>query len=73
MANNGAAHSGATQFYISLNPLTWLDGKRVAFGRVLTEEGLEVLRTLGAVPTNNERPLPEVVIYDAKVLHVAEE
>lgn len=39
MANNGQPHTGATQFYITLSPLPFLDGKRVAFGRVLTKQG----------------------------------
>ena len=32
MANNGQAHTGASQFFITLAALPWLDGKRVAFG-----------------------------------------
>lgn len=39
MANNGDAHTGAAQFYVTLAPLPWLDGKRVAFGKVVTKEG----------------------------------
>ncbi|GAX80560.1 hypothetical protein CEUSTIGMA_g7997.t1 [Chlamydomonas eustigma] len=72
MANNGAPHTGASQFYITLNPLSWLDGKRVAFGRVLTAEGLETLAKMAAVPLNLERPLPEVTLTEAIVLHVAD-
>jgi cyclophilin family peptidyl-prolyl cis-trans isomerase len=34
MANNGHPHTAATQFYITLSPLGWLDGKRVVFGKV---------------------------------------
>ena len=39
MANNGVSHTANTQFYITLNPATWLNGKWVAFGKVLTQEG----------------------------------
>lgn len=39
MANKGQPHTAASQFYITLQPLPFLDGKRVAFGRVLTAEG----------------------------------
>ncbi len=38
MANNNEPHTAATQFYITLNPLHWLDGKRVVFGKVGSEE-----------------------------------
>lgn len=34
MANTGHPHTAATQFYITLCPLPWLDGKRVVFGKV---------------------------------------
>lgn len=34
MANNGEPHTAASQFYIAANPLHWLDGKRVVFGKV---------------------------------------
>ena len=39
MATNGQPHSANTQFYIALEPLSFLDGKRVAFGKVLTQSG----------------------------------
>jgi cyclophilin family peptidyl-prolyl cis-trans isomerase len=68
MASNGEAHTAATQFYITQNPLKWLDGKRVVFGKVLTEAGLETIRAIEATDTNNERPVPEVVISGTRVL-----
>ena len=61
------------QFYLTLNPLKWLDGKKVAFGKVLTSEGLAVLKVVEAVTLNNERPLPEIIISEARVLHLAAE
>ncbi len=48
-----------------------MDGKRVAFGKVLTREGLDVLRKVEAVTLNMERPVPEVYIREATVLHHA--
>ena len=59
------------QFYITLNPLKWLDGRTVAFGKVLTAEGLRVLKKLELLELNNERPIPEVTISDTKLLHQA--
>ena len=72
MANDGEPHTGATQFYVTLNPLKWLDGKRVAFGRVLNLEGLGVLKKVEGLVLNNERPVPEVVVSEAKVLYEPE-
>jgi hypothetical protein len=38
-----------------------LDGKRVAFGRVVSMEGLAALTALQSLPTfQNERPVPDV-------------
>eukprot|EP00955_Chlamydomonas_euryale_P110596 366009-Chlamydomonas_euryale.AAC.14 len=68
MANNGQPHSGATQFYISLNPLPWMDGKRVAFGQVVLESSFGVLKAVEGLSLNNERPVPEVTISEARVL-----
>ena len=42
MASNGEPHTANSQFFITLDALPWLDGKRVAFGKVLTQEGLKV-------------------------------
>jgi cyclophilin family peptidyl-prolyl cis-trans isomerase len=47
-------------FYITLRPLPHLDGRMVAFGRVV--EGMEVIRNLGAIPCNSQRPVTTVVI-----------
>ena len=65
--------SKCLQFYSTLNPLPWLDGKRVAFGRVLTAEGFSLLEQLEGMSVNNERPVPEVVITEAAVLYVPEQ
>lgn len=47
MANNGEIHTGATQFYITLNALPWLDGKKVVFGkvRVILQDSCSFLMT----------------------------
>ncbi|XP_046771137.1 probable inactive peptidyl-prolyl cis-trans isomerase-like 6 isoform X14 [Gallus gallus] len=53
MANKGR-HSNGSQFYITLQPVPYLDKKCVAFGQLI--EGTEVLQRLETVPTHNERP-----------------
>ncbi|XP_052525692.1 probable inactive peptidyl-prolyl cis-trans isomerase-like 6 isoform X3 [Tympanuchus pallidicinctus] len=53
MANKGR-HSNGSQFYITLQPVPYLDKKCVAFGQLI--EGTEVLQQLETVPTYNERP-----------------
>uniref|UniRef100_A0A7S0WF71 Peptidyl-prolyl cis-trans isomerase n=1 Tax=Chlamydomonas leiostraca TaxID=1034604 RepID=A0A7S0WF71_9CHLO len=68
MANMGQPHTAATQFYITLQPLTWLDGKRVVFGKVVDAAGLELLRQVEGLPTNNERPLPEVTVSKIELI-----
>ncbi|KAL3794392.1 hypothetical protein HJC23_012929 [Cyclotella cryptica] len=65
MANRGKNTNGS-QFFITLNKTLHLDGKHVAFGRVV--EGMEVVREVGKVETEggNGRPvrLQRVVIVD---------
>lgn len=67
MANLGEPHTNATQFYITLAPVPWLDGKKVAFGRVI--EGMEVLAEVERSELSNERPYPEVMITKCKLLN----
>jgi cyclophilin family peptidyl-prolyl cis-trans isomerase len=43
MASTGQPHTAATQFYISLQPLNWLDGKMVAFGRAIGSRSKSLL------------------------------
>ena len=44
MANSGP-NSGGSQFFITLVPTAWLDGKHAVFGKVI--EGIETVRTIG--------------------------
>mgnify|MGYP003306918457 FL=1 len=53
-------HSNNSQFYVTLEALPWLDGKKVAFGQVV--EGMRVLRVLEKAETTNERPKEKVTI-----------
>ncbi|KAK7907758.1 hypothetical protein WMY93_016370 [Mugilogobius chulae] len=53
MANKGP-HSNGSQFYITLQPTTWMDQTYVAFGQLI--EGMDVLKKIEEAPTSHERP-----------------
>lgn len=60
MANAGP-DTGGSQFFITLDATSWLDGKHAVFGKVV--EGIEVVRAIGSTPTGSgDKPLNEVVM-----------
>jgi peptidyl-prolyl cis-trans isomerase A (cyclophilin A) len=60
MANAGP-NTGGSQFFITLEETPWLDNRHAVFGKVTG--GLEVVQTIGGVPTNaSDRPLEDVTI-----------
>ena len=65
MANSGP-NSGGSQFFVTLAPTAWLDGKHAVFGKVI--EGIETVRTIGGTPTGpGDRPLEPVVIEGVSI------
>ncbi|GAX83916.1 hypothetical protein CEUSTIGMA_g11340.t1 [Chlamydomonas eustigma] len=64
MANAGPNTNGS-QFFVTLAPTPWLDGKHTIFGRV--SSGMDVIKRLGNVQTDaNDRPVTEVKIVRAR-------
>jgi cyclophilin family peptidyl-prolyl cis-trans isomerase len=66
MANAGP-NTGGSQFFITLVPTPWLDGKHAIFGKVT--EGLDVVHAIGGVKTGmGDRPTEDVVMTKVTVL-----
>lgn len=54
MANNDKK-TNSSQFYITTFPCSHLDGRNVAFGKVV--KGLKVIKDLNDIPRNNDFPI----------------
>jgi peptidyl-prolyl cis-trans isomerase-like 1 len=63
MANSGPNTNGS-QFFITLKPTPWLDGKHTVFARIFT--GMSVIQRMGMVATDaDNRPQHAITIHKA--------
>jgi cyclophilin family peptidyl-prolyl cis-trans isomerase len=65
MANAGP-NSGGSQFFVTLVPTAWLDGKHAVFGAV--NSGMDVVEAIGKTKTGvGDKPVEDVTIQSVTV------
>lgn len=63
MANSGPNTNGS-QFFITLAPTPWLDGKHTIFGRI--SSGMQTIKRMNLVDTDaSDRPKSEIKVFSA--------
>ena len=61
MANKGP-NTNNSQFFITLDKASWLDGKHVVFGKIISN--LNILNNINILNTINESPEKDLIIVD---------
>lgn len=69
MARTSDPNSAGSQFFICLERVPHLDGQYTAFGRTANSASLDVVKRIGAAPTDGrDKPKTDVKIRSAKVV-----
>lgn len=61
MANAGK-NTNSSQFFITLMPAPWLNGKHVVFGKVLL--GMDIVNSINELGTKDGKPLKKIIIVN---------
>lgn len=71
MANSGPNTNGS-QFFITLAPTPWLDGKHTIFGRIC--DGMKIIQRLGSIETDkNDKPISSIKILRCQIRQTIED
>ena len=64
--DNAGPNTGGSQFFITVIPTPWLDGRHSVFGKII--EGMDIIDMISNVETDrNDRPLEDIVIKNINI------
>ncbi|TQL62173.1 peptidylprolyl isomerase [Rarobacter faecitabidus] len=60
--------TNGSQFFITVEPTTWLNGKHTIFGKVVDDESRAVIDAIAATPTRaGDRPVEDIVLKSVTI------